>query len=170
MLLNSRKARLILLSFVIASLLSPIVSVATEQQQKKASGELKIEGNYIARLVLHRKDGHTEQFDEPAETVKLAVGEYQLQKVYLKNGYTYNSISNSTNNTVNITEKETTVLKVGAPLKQTVKVERQGPILQLSYDLAGVGGENYAVMRSARPAFTVFKGDKKVGSGEFEFG
>ncbi|MBA7674803.1 hypothetical protein ES703_83028 [subsurface metagenome] len=37
-------------------------------RQGSALGELKLQGKYIERLVLRRKDGRTEKFDRPAET------------------------------------------------------------------------------------------------------
>jgi hypothetical protein len=137
---------------------------------QQVMGELKLEGQHVERLTLRRKDGQTEQFNEPAGTIKLAVGEYRLQDVRLKGGFTYNIHSASTYNWVTVTEGKPAILKVGAPLKQTVKIERQGPILSLDYYLTGVGGETYGSMRSKRPVFTVFKGDKEVTTGEFEFG
>lgn len=138
--------------------------------EEPAKGELRLEGKHIERLVLRRKDGQTEEFDELDETIKIAVGEYRLQDVRLKGGFTYSSRSTSKYNWVTVTEDEQAILKVGAPLKQTVKIERQGPILALNYNLAGVGGEIYAVTPSKQPMFTVFKGEKKVATDEFEFG
>lgn len=138
--------------------------------QKQALGELKIEGEHIERLVLCRNSGLTEQFDEPNEVIKLTVGKYRLQEVRLNGGLTCNSLYNLTNHWLIITKNETAVLKVGAPLRQTVEIERQGPILKLNYNLTGVGGENYASTRSAQPSFAIFKGNKKVATGKFEFG
>ena len=46
-------------------------------------------------------------------------------------------------------------------------------ILTLSYRLVGVDGFNYAAMSESRdnpPTFVVFKGDKQVGYGTFEYG
>ena len=159
----------IIIPFVIASVFwNSGVSYCLAGQQ--ALGELKLEGKHIERLVLRRKDGQTEQFNEPAGIIKLAVGEYRLQDVRLKGGFTSSSRNTSTYKWVTVTEGEQAILKVGAPLKQTVKIERQGPILQLNYNLTGVGGETYAVTRNKQPVFTVFKGEKKVATGEFEFG
>jgi len=139
------------------------------QDQKSVLGELRLEGQHVERLTLRRKDDQTEQFNEPAGIIKLAIGEYRLQDVRLNGGFTYSS-SASTYNWVAVTEGETAILKVGAPLKQTVKIERQGPILSLDYSLTGVGGETYGSTRSKQPMFTVFKGEKKVAADEFEFG
>lgn len=134
------------------------------------SGELRLEGKHIECLVLRRKDGPTQRFDNPGETVRLPIGEYRIQDIRLKGGYNYSHIRTSTYNWVTVTKDKQAALKVGAPLKQTVKIERQGPVLVLDYELIGVGGETYAGMRNIRPMFTIFKGEKKVGGGQFEFG
>jgi len=132
-------------------------------------GELRLEGQYIEWLVLKRKDGNTEQFNRPDETIRLPVGEYRLQDVRLKDGFNYSPRSTLKSEWVTVKEGEPAAFKVGAPLQQTVTIERQGPVLAFNYELTGVGGESYAGMRSKQPKFTVFKGDREVDCGEFEF-
>lgn len=140
-------------------------------KQGSASGELKLEGKYIERLVLQRKNGRTERFDQPAETIKLPAGQYRLLEAYLESGYSCRSSSTPTVDWITIAEDKPAVLKVGAPLKQTVKAQRQGRTLVLDYELRGVGDEIYTSSnRNKPPAFTVYKGDKEIASGEFEFG
>lgn len=143
-----------------------------DDRQNSAIGELKLEGKDIERLVLRRKDGHTERFDRPAETIKLPAGEYRLQEARLKAGYTCRIITRfSGSDWVRVAEDKPAVLKVGAPLKQTVKAQRRGRILALNYELLGVGGEMYtSANRTKPPTFTVYKGDKEIASGKFEFG
>jgi hypothetical protein len=168
--LHDHKFNLFVLLLMIAILLPKSASNALAQEQKQALGKLRIEGVHIERLVLCRKDGRTEQLNEPNETIKLAAGEYRLQDISLKGGYTCNSLRTSTYDWITVTENEPAVLKVGAPLKQTVKIARRGYTLVLDYNLAGVGGETYGSSKSNRPVFTVFRGEKKVATGEFEFG
>lgn len=144
--------------------------VQEADKQGSAVGELKLQGKYIERLVLWRKDGRTERFDQPAETIKLPVGEYRLLESYLKGGYTCRS-SRTPYNWITVAEDKPAVFKVGAPLKQTIQVQRKGRILALSYELLGVGGEKYTSRnRSKPPTFAVYKGGKKIDSGKFEFG
>jgi len=134
-------------------------------------GELKLEGKYIDRLVLQRKDGRTERLDRPAETIKLPVGEYRLLEAHLNGAYTYRSNRPAIGAWVTITKDEAAVLKVGAPLKQTVKVQRQGMILVLKYELLGVGGKTYtAEDRDKPPTFAIYRGEEEIASGQFEFG
>lgn len=166
------KFRLIgLLNIIILLFLGTEIYLCDAQEAEKqgsALGELKLEGKYIERLVLRRKDGHTERFDRPAATIKLPVGEYRLLEAHLKHGYWFHFLSRDW---VTVDEDKPAVLKVGAPLKQTVKAQRRGRILILNYELLGVGGEIYTGRdRSKPPTFTVYKGDKEITSDKFEFG
>ena len=157
--------------FLMTILLSESASNALAQEQKQTLGELKIEGKHIERLVLCRKDGHTEQFNEPNQILRLTVGEYRLQYVSLKGGYTCNSLSTSAYKWVTIAENEPAVLKVGAPLKQILKVKRRGKTLIIDYTLLGVGSEAYVNGdRGNPPGLTVYKGDKEIATGKFAYG
>jgi len=151
---------------------SPGVKPGSTQDQNSAVGELKLEGKHIKRLVLRQKDGGTKKFDKPGETIKLAIGEYRLQEASLEGGYSCGITTPvSDANWVTVAEDKPAVLKVGAPLKQTVEVRKQGSLLLLNYKLLGAGGEAYTSdNRSDPPAFTVYKGDKKIASCKFEFG
>jgi len=153
--------------FIVVSLAFWTVNVGLSQE----FGKLRLEGKHIERLVLRRKDGSTQKLNQPCETIKLPIGEYRLQDVRLKGGYNW-SRSTSTHDWVAVTKDKPATLKVGAPLKQTVKIERQGPILVIHYELTGVGGKTYTGVsnRSKRPFFTAFKGSKEVATGQFEFG
>ncbi len=140
-------------------------------KQNSALGELKLQGKYINYLVLRRKDGHSEKFNRPSEAIEMPVGEYRLQEVRLKGGYTCRLLSVPGRDWVRVSEDKPSMLKVGAPLEQTVKAKRQGRILVLDYELVGAGGEKYTGGdRSKPPTFTVYKGDKEIASDKFEFG
>jgi hypothetical protein len=133
------------------------------------TGELKLEGQHIERLVLRRNDGHTETLSNPGETIKLPAGEYLLQDVRLKGGYIRNRITTVERITIRAGQQE--FLKGGAPLVPTIKVQREGRILVMNYELRGAGGETYTGGdRSKPPTFAVYKNQKKIASGKFEFG
>lgn len=139
-------------------------------EQNSAVGEIKLQGKSIERLVLWRKDGRTERFDQPAETIKLPVGEYRLLESHLKGGYTCRS-SRTPYNWITVAEDKPAAFKVGAPLKPTVKAQRQGSVLVLNYELLGIGSEIYTDSNRNKPStFTVYKGDKEIASDKFEFG
>lgn len=134
-------------------------------------GELKLEGKNIQRLVLQRKNDRQETFRQPGESISLPSGEYQLYEVRLQGGYICYAWRESGAPSITVTSDKPAVLKIGAPLRQTIKVERQGRVLVLNYKLLGVGGESYSFDdRSKPPIFTVYKGDKEIASGKFEFG
>lgn len=141
------------------------------QDQRSTLGELKLEGEHVERLVLQRKDGHTERFDKPGETIKLPVGEYLLLESHLDGGYFCFQGAGPQSKWITITENAPAVLKIGAPLNQTLTVKRQGKVLVLDYKLLGIGGETYTnENRNKPPSFTVYKGDQEIASGQFAYG
>ena len=140
-----------------------------EKGQEPAKGELKLEGKYIKQLVLGGEDGASIKFDQPGESIKVAVGKYLLREVQLEGGYACRIWSDA--NWVEVGEDKPAVLKVGAPLKHIVTAKREGRVLSLDYKLSGIGGETYAGYdRSKPPTFTIYKGDKTITSGTFKYG
>ena len=139
-------------------------------KQDSAVGELKLEGGSVERLVLRRNDGHTERFEQPAETIELPEGQYHLLESHLKGNYA--CFQGGTDVAwVAVAKGKPAVLKVGAPLKQTLKVKRRGKALVLDYKLLGLGGEIYSNQdRSKPPSFAVYKGDKEIASDKFQYG
>jgi len=160
----------LIIPFVIASVFwNSGVSFCLAGQQ--ALGELKLEGEHVERLVLQRKDGHTERFDQPGEVVELPVGQYQLHESHLDGGYDCLQGGGTQKKWITIAENAPAVLKVGTPLKQILEVKRQGRTLALNYKLLGVGGEVYTQEdRSNSPSFTIYKGDQEIASGQLAYG
>jgi hypothetical protein len=139
--------------------------------QEPNQGELKLECKYIKQLVLESKDGERQRFDQPAESIKLAAGQYRVREVHLEGGYDCIIWQFSDKDWITVDANKPATLKVGAPLKQVIKAQRQGRLLSLDYELVGIGGEKYGVDdRSKPPTFNVYKGDKKIASGTFEYG
>ena len=169
MFIRSQKIGSFFVLLGIAVFLIPAVSVGTEQEQNQNLGEIKIEGDHIESLVLrHLDDWHTESFEPPFESRKIPVGKYRMQNIRLKGGYYCGTKSNII---VSVTEDETAVFKVGAPLKHVIEVKRQGLTLELTYKLLGMAGEDYSVpTRNNPPVFTIFKNDKEIVSDKFEYG
>ena len=152
-------------------LLGSGVCLCKAPDPESALGELRLEGRYIERLVLKCNDGHTEALNDPEETLKLPAGQYILQNVRLKGGYTHQTTPDNPNR-VTISKDSPALLKVGGPLNQTISIRRKGRILELTYALVGVGGETYVTTanQDRRPTFAVYKGDREIAAGEFEFG
>ena len=160
----------LIISFVIASVFWNS-GASCCLAREKASGELKLEGEHVERLVLRRKDGHTERFDQPGEVIELRVGQYHLLESHLDGGYSCFQGAVTQNKWIKIAENTPAVLKAGAPLKQTLEVKRQGRTLALDYKLLGIGGEGYTHEdRSNPPGFTVYKGDQEIASGQLAYG
>lgn len=141
-----------------------------ESRSEAPLGELRIEGEYIERLLLRRNDGHSEVFADPTGTVRLPTGQYLVQEIRLKGGYNHRTMPR--NSQITISADKPAALKAGGPLKQTIDVRREGRMLQMTYGLAGVGGETYGAVRNANkaPGFAIYKGDRKIESGDFESG
>lgn len=166
-----------------------VVFISQEKSFGQEQGELKLVGEYIESLVLQGKNGTKQSFhmkneikELPTdkyqlqqvylETIELPVGEYRLQQVCLKGGYTHNlSAIYPESEWITVSKDEPAVLKVGAPLKQTVEVKRKGRYLILNYKLLGLGGESYISSDSNKPPiFTIYRGEKEIASDKFQFG
>ncbi len=137
------------------------------------TGRLEIEGPTIERLTL-RKFGPPPYndslvFDHPGPVVSLQMGDYLVDRIELKGGYyCYGGPM------LTIRDKPYR-LKIGGPLKPTVSTTRGGRYIGLSYELRDAEGHTYGrqnVEGSAGrpPRFTVYLGDRVVGSGAFEYG
>jgi hypothetical protein len=135
-------------------------------------GELELEGESIVRLILRREgNNQTETFRRPEQIIKMPTGKYTVQEVHLDGGYIYYASRDPRHRRVTITSDEPATLKIGGPLKQTVKVSREGRILVMNYKLLGIGGEQYTNgSRADPPTFAVYRGDKWIASDKFEFG
>ncbi len=144
-------------------------------EQSVALGDLKITGQYIQRLVLA---GATYQvvLDHPAATVKVPTGSYNQPNIQLEQGGTaayLNPSQPQSGNRISVDDKTPAILVAGGPLTNSVLVSRHGQDLRLDYRLVGAGGATYQLVeqnRSHPPEFAVFKGDKQIASGKFEFG
>jgi len=171
MFLRGHKINSFVLFLLIAILLPKSDSNALAQEQKEALGELKLEGEHVERLVLRREDGRTERFEKPHEIIQLPEGKYHLMESHLDVGYVCFQGAGPQSKPITIAENEPAVLKVGAPLKQTLQTRREGRVLVLDYKLIGIGNELYTKAdRSNPPNFTVYKGNQEIASGRFAYG
>ncbi len=67
----------------------------------------------------------------------------------------------------------TAMVKEASPLNHTVKIQRTGSVLKLDYELVGTDGKVYDLWEindQSKPEFSIYRGDVKVGGGQFEFG
>lgn len=145
-------------------------------EQSVPLGELKITGKFIQRLVLPGGP-YLVILDQPAAVVKIPAGSYsghpgvQLEQ----NGITAFNKSSPfpAGRPFSVNDRTPAILNVGGPLTNSISASRHGQDLRMAYQLVGAGGEAYQLAnqdRSRPPEFAVFKGDKKIASGKFEFG
>jgi len=137
-------------------------------------GELKITGDFIQRAMLEGGP-YLVVLDKPAAVIKVPIGRYSQPKVCLKKGDLQAYLDGQTQAAaghITVSEAVPALLTVGGPLTNSVSVSREGRKLALNYRLLGAGGAYQMVSqdRSHPPEFAVYQGDKKVGSGKFEFG
>lgn len=144
-------------------------------EQPVALGELKITGQFIRRLVLPGGP-YLVVLDHPAASVKVPVGTYRQPNIRLaQNGAEAFCLSDfpQSGNRITVDDKTPVALNVGGPLTNSVTATRHGQDLRLDYRLIGAGGAIYQLANSDRskpPEFAIYKGDKKIASGKFEFG
>jgi len=146
---------------------------ATAAARTQDLASLSIEGQGIEQLILRDEEGRTRTFEPPGPVVTLPPGDYVIHQIRLQGGHYAQSQRMPEELRVTAEPNAPATLKIGAPLRQVVTIERQGPTMVLNYELIGQGGEPYAINRqqaSERPAFTVYRGDRQVASGDFEFG
>jgi hypothetical protein len=135
------------------------------------TGELKIEGKGVRRLILNTNEGKRKEIEGPGERLRLTAGKYTLHEIHLEGGYVCYCWRDPDRKAITVDEDKPGVLKAGAPLKQNVQVKRQGRLLVMSYELLGIGGEQYARQsRDNPPKFAIYKGQEKIGDGSFEYG
>lgn len=136
-----------------------------------ATGELHIEGDGITKLTLEDEHSRQNQFSAPGAVVTLPAGKYRLFEVSLEGGYTCRFYLEPQEQWITVAPDQPATLKVGAPLRQVVRVERRARSMILNYELRGRGGERYVPSGTSQPpTFVVYKGERKVASGDFEYG
>jgi hypothetical protein len=186
-----RLSRMCLAIFALLLLPAIRLPAAAPAQAKPASvpamGQLKIEGKAIERLSLAKRIGNGDASSEkplvlngPGSTVSIPVGDYLLERIELKGGYVCNvpfRVFGRNNQELRgpewltISADKPCVLKVGAPLKATLRTYRQGRMILIAYDLLDSEGHRYgSTKRGSPPRFTVSCDGREVTSGSFEYG
>jgi len=149
-------------------------AVFGDQSDSKAENsskyELKLEGENIEQLIL--QSGNQKQtFDKPGKSIMLESGTYQISQLQLKGGFIcYPYVDTTRLGVIQVGPGEPAILKAGGPLEQHITVQRKGQLLAMDYRLIGIAGEGYRLEREYGPTFTIYKGDKEVASGKFQFG
>jgi hypothetical protein len=177
-------------------------------QPDPEKARLKIEGDFILSLVLEKEQGqpvaivssmsdYEITFSRPnrAEpqnitdfvtlspedrTALLAPGRYRWNSVIVRDQSKNLKFSayNFNNDWFVMTRGVTKTLKIGAPLKQALKVSRSGALLNFDYKLLGAAGESYTPYqpelkppeRPKYPGLSIHKAGEEIHSGSFRYG
>jgi hypothetical protein len=144
-------------------------------EQSVPLGELRITGQFIQRLVLPG-GAYLVVLDQPEGLVQVPTGAYNQPDILLEQkgaeAFPVSGLLQGIGR-ISVDGKTTAVLDVGGPLTNSVTASRQGQDLTLDYCLVGAGGQAYQLAArdpTKPPAFAIYKGDKKIASGDFEFG
>lgn len=170
----NKKGFVLLLSFSLI-LLSPLVPAFADEaadtpSEDTPTGQLKIDSQHVEHLVLVDDQGHRKEFEKPTETLNLPSGKYRIEQVRLTGGYQCYAFTVQGLEWITVSTDEVSTMKFGPPLTQDLKVTRQGKMIKLEYLVKGTAGETYRLNRDNPPEFAVYKNDKKIASGKFEFG
>jgi len=161
--------RLFLCALIITSSVA-LGNQADSQSEQPILYELKIEGENIERLIL-QGGGEKQTFENPGESIMLKSGTYQISQLQLKGGFIHYPFGGTTQlGPIQVGPGDPAILKAGGPLEQRITVQRKGQLLTMEYRLIGAAGEYYQNDRRYPPTFTIYKGDKEIDSGKFQFG
>ena len=131
------------------------------------AAQVNIQGKFVEKLALENKIGTRREISRPT-TGGLLPASLEVQ---LRGGYLCSVYPPAEQDWFTLTPEEPYQLEVGAPLTPKVKVTRSVRVLTLDYQLLDAGGRNYVSPDLANaPQFAVYSGDRKIGSGSFEYG
>lgn len=146
-------------------------------EQPVTLGEVRFSGRFIRRVVLRGGDW-TAVVDEPGETARVPVGAYDTVLARLRQGNADAYLEDRGPmrgpmwQTV-VRADQPATLAVGGPLTNSATVRQRGQMLVLDYRLLGAGGHSYRLLRTPNdkpPRFAVYRGNRKIASGNFEYG
>jgi hypothetical protein len=143
----------------------------TFKEQAPQLGELNVTGTGLHRLILTSGRGLTALLDQPQGTVKLPIGSYSLDEIWLRQGET--EVLRLNAGRVALDEQRPANLVAGGPLTNSVEGKSQGGTLWLRYQLLGADGGAYQVPRPDHqhpPEFAVFQGTNRLATGKFQYG
>jgi len=149
---------------------SPKYKVAFKEQAPRL-GELQVTGANLHRLILTAKPGITALLDQPAGTVKMPVGSYSVEEIWLRRGEV--EVVRLKAGTVTVGPQRAATLVAGGPLTNSVEVKSDRDMLQLNYKLLGADGGAYQLPRpdyQHPPEFAVFQGTNRLATGKFQYG
>ena len=115
-------------------------------EQAPRLGELNVSGADLHRLILLENRGLTVILDQPQGTMRLPLGSYSLEEIWLRRGDL--EASRFKAGRISVDAKRPATLVAGGPLTNSVAVNSAGHYLQLNYRLLGAAGGEYQIPRS----------------------
>ena len=165
------------------------LSAAEPVQTTPAMGRLNIEGTAVESIRLEKRIGHSDAHAPgepgtvrcPGPSISLPTGEYLLQQINLKGGYSCNvpfGVMGPDGKELRgpewftISRDKPCSLKIGAPLKPSVRAIRRGPTIIIAYELLDSQGRGYvSEKRDNPPRFTVSDSSgREIAAAAFEYG
>ncbi len=147
---------------------------ARGDDQAPGVGTLHIEGEGIVRLVLQGSGGPRLFFYSREPNLVLPADTYRLEEVVLQGSYSSSGLQiPAPARVLKIEQGGFVTVKLGAPVRQTVGIERWGRSLVLKYQVLGRSGESYTVTRRQgknQPTFVIDQGGNRVASDHFAAG
>ena len=143
----------------------------TFNEQSPRLGELTVTGADLHRIILTANPARTVVLDQPEGTVKLPIGSYSLDEIWLRKGEV--EAFRLKAGRVTVDDQRAANLVAGGPLTNCVEVQSQGHDLQLNYKLLGADGGVYQFPRPDTlhpPEFAVFRGTNRLAGDKFRFG
>jgi len=157
------------LGFALDSSQTPADLNVTFTEAPGGVGTINIAGEHVQRLAL---DGPSRvEIVSPGVTASVPAGNYRVAEVVVP-GFS-SSLRPGFRPPVSVKPGEAATLKVGAPLNHSIEIIPRGHTFLLSYKLEGQGGETYSpdrIFTSKAPKFAVYKGGRKIASGNFRYG
>jgi hypothetical protein len=128
---------------------------------------------HVKNLALIDGYGNAAVYMSRGSSLLLAPGEYKIREISLEGGYSSSIDAGRAEQRVTLTSGKPYHFDVG-PLKSGVTVKRAGRLLTMDYQLLDAAGRQYRnlgrTIDSKPPQFTVYQGDRAIGSGTFEYG
>lgn len=134
------------LGFSLTSGIESMDLVVNLKKTMRQMGSLRIEGRDISRLVLYSDDKKMPPVvvvDEPGKLVKVPVGTYTRQRVYLSGNEKCGTLLSECENRVAVSKDSTVSLKMGLPLDNSADIRRDGDVIAWRYQIKGIGEEIY---------------------------
>jgi hypothetical protein len=135
------------------------------------AGWLVIAGKGVTDVRLDQRIGPCMHRTPVDGKVSLTPGEYRLTTIQLGGNYGAYCRDGKEEDWFQLGPGESRTVRIGAPLTPTVRVQRQGRLLRLDYQLLDAEGWNYSPQdRMNPPEFRVYRDGEEIGSGSFEYG